>query len=237
MRESTEKISSGISPEDRLEIRRRIRDLRKAVLRLHQRQFGLEFGVSQAAIARWESGEDMPPPRALITMGDLAGEPDKWWFYEKAGIKRQDASLFMSHSRGEEKIVPLLRDAIAAGMGRAIDEAIEDNWPLPKKWFPPGSSIVALKVVGDSMSPLVQEGYIVLIDTSERNPRKLAGQMIAAREGDGVTLKWLRKEGKFYQLVPQHTSRSHPVRIIAPGEEEEYGVVGRVIKWIGEPPK
>lgn len=199
-----------------------------------QLAFGATFGKTQAAVARWEAGLDEVSPGVLIKMAKLAAPDERRWFYERAGVEPDDDDAKASNL----KHVPLLRDAVAAGMGRAVDEsAVEEQWLMPREWFPPGSRIVALKVVGSSMAPLVQEGYIALVDISDRNVRKLIGHMVAAREGEGVTLKWLRKEGKFLQLVPQHTSRDHPVRIIEPGGESEYGIVGRVVRWIGMPPK
>jgi SOS-response transcriptional repressor LexA len=222
-----------MSAGDRAEMAQRIKTLRK-VLGLTQHGFAATFGKTQSAVARWETGRDEPGPSVLIKMGDLAAPEERKWWYERAGVSRDEVEPKATNLKG----VPLLRDAVAAGMGRSVDEsAVESHWELPRDWFPPGSRIVALKVVGSSMAPIVQEGYIVLVDVADRSIKKLIGQMVAAREGDGVTLKWLRKEGKFLQLVPQHTSRDHPVRIIEPGEESEFGIVGRVVKWIGMPPK
>lgn len=85
------------------------------------------------------------------------------------------------------------------------------------------------------MSPILEPGYIVLVDTGDRDPRRLVNQMVAARADDGVTIKWLRKEKETYILLPNHTSLRHPVRIISPGSDS-VSIVGRVVKWIGEPP-
>jgi len=73
-----------------------------------------------------------------------------------------------------------------------------------------------------------------LVDVSRRDLKKLNERMVAARIGDSVTIEWLRKAGKFFQLVPQNTSLRHEIRILT--EDDNWSIVGEVVKWIGEPP-
>ena len=212
---------------------KRIKELREA-LAVTQADLAQRCGVKQSTVARWEKGQDKPPGQALIMMGRLVGEPDKWWWFKEAGINNDD--LESVHNQSRYALIPLMKDAVAAGVGQIVMESeIENYLTFPKEWLPHSSSLTALKVKGDSMSPIIESGYIVLVDTSQRDPRALIGDMVVAREGDAVTVKWLRKEDKFYQLVPQHTSVRHPVRILT--EDQDFGIVGKVIQWIGQPPK
>jgi phage repressor protein C with HTH and peptisase S24 domain len=95
---------------------------------------------------------------------------------------------------------------------------------------------VAIRVTGDSMSPILEEGYVVLIDLTQKDPKRLVNEMVAARDSEGgVTIKWLRKIGKYFMLVPQHTSQRHEPQMIE--SDDDWAVVGKVIRWIGEPPK
>jgi hypothetical protein len=51
----------------------------------------------------------------------------------------------------------------------------------------------------------------VLIDLTQKDPKRLVNDMVAARDAEGgVTIKWLRKIGNYYMLVPQHTSAAPP---------------------------
>lgn len=191
-------------------------------------------GVNQGVVTRWEQDAFQPKCQAIVALARLSGEPDKWWWLEQLGLTEQDLSSVRAEAA--YMLVPLLKEAAAAGTGRIISESeIDDYLTFPKEWLPHTRSITALKVKGDSMSPIIEEGYIVLVDTSQRDPNKLINEMVAAREDGGVTIKWLRKAGKFFHLMPQHTSVRHPVRIIAPGDD--FGIVGKIIKWIGEPQK
>ncbi len=227
-------MPKSIKPKDRPELASRIKDLRERA-GLTQGQFGeLCGGVHQAVVARWEQGKFEPPGRAIAAMARLAGEPERWWWLERVGLQKDDMTINQLDSQYIP--IPLLKESVAAGSGRALNEAEIDKYlSFPREWIPRSSKVTALRVKGDSMWPIIDDGYIVLVDTSERDPKRLIGEMVAAREGDGVTIKWLRKEGRFFHLVPQHTSVRHPVRILTP--DEDFGVIGRVLKWIGEPPK
>jgi SOS-response transcriptional repressor LexA len=58
-------------------------------------------------------------------------------------------------------------------------------------------------------------------------------RMVAAREGDGGTIKWLLRDGDTWLLVPQHVTPRHQVRMVRP--EIDFSIMGEVIKWIGQP--
>jgi SOS-response transcriptional repressor LexA len=193
-------------------------------------------GVDQTMVSRWKSGVRTPTSASLIAIGNILPENDalRHWAFTTAGLP---SALEVIDDQVSIRNVPLFKGRIAAGHGREIEGEIEKELTLPKDWFSPGSRIVAMKVDGDSMAPLVNSGYFVLIDTSQTEIRKLAGHMVAARAPHGATLKWLRKDGDtgFYQLIPQHVSEAYPVRTITPENEHEFGIIGRVVKWIGEP--
>jgi transcriptional regulator with XRE-family HTH domain len=63
----------------------RVFALRKR-LRLKQVEFGARFGVTQAAVSQWENGAKEPSIENYVLMGNNAGEPDCYWFWQKAGL-------------------------------------------------------------------------------------------------------------------------------------------------------
>ena len=144
------------------------------------------------------------------------------------------AGGYLDQKSGSVRHIPLLRDAAAAGTPRAVDEDdIEELIAMPKKWVGGRGELYMIRIEGDSMSPILESGYIAIIDVSQRDPQLLERHMVLARVGDGVTVKWLRKNGDTYLLVPQHVSQRHEVQVVRPGETE---LLGAVVKWIGEPP-
>ena len=137
-------------------------------------------------------------------------------------------------AHSDTRSIPLLHDSAAAGTPRVIDEEeIEQLISMPRSWLPKGGTLYAIRISGDSMSPAVCDGFICIIDVQQRDPKKLVERMVAARDTDGVTIKWLRSDGDQYLLVPNNVSPRYPVRIMR--EEGDFSVVGRVVKWIGEP--
>src|SRR5260370_26000729 len=59
-------------------------------LDLSQSRLGQQLQYSAMAISRWERGLQEPPADCYIKLGDLAGNPDCWYFWERAGLKSAD---------------------------------------------------------------------------------------------------------------------------------------------------
>lgn len=230
---SVKKISRHVLP-NLAALGARIRAVRQAN-GLTQKQFAERFGVTQGAVSNWEKGVDRP---GILPLAKLAGmtvnEELRDYFRQESRLGTYIETPSTPQVPAEARPIPMLRDAVAAGTPRAIDESeIAQVLMMPKPWFPASGELFALRVAGDSMAPIIGDGYIVIVDTSRRDPRKLVERMVAAREGDGVTIKWLRKDGSTYLLVPQHVSPRIPVRIMR--AEGDFSIVGEVVKWIGQP--
>ena len=84
------------------------------------------------------------------------------------------------------------------------------------------------------MRPILDENYIVAIDTKDKVPEELIGKMVAALDPEGgVTIKWLRKGSGELMLVAQHTSQRYPPVLLK--REPGWRILGRVLWWIGRP--
>src|SRR3979490_2294670 len=59
-------------------------------LKLSQSRLVQQLQYSAMAISRWERGLQEPPADCYIKLGDLAGNPDCWYFWERAGLKSSD---------------------------------------------------------------------------------------------------------------------------------------------------
>src|ERR1700731_2809310 len=66
-----------------------IHNLRKR-LGLSQSDFGALLHYSAMAVSRWETGKLEPSARCYIQLGNLAGDPEGWIFWTRAGLKRSD---------------------------------------------------------------------------------------------------------------------------------------------------
>lgn len=232
-----EKTRSRVNLPDRTEIAAAVKAARKS-LGLTQGALAAALGSSQDAVSRWERAIDSPPTKAHIVLAQLVPEEQRSFWLDLSGA----SNLVLVHPEHQGAAdhgirgITVLKDAAAAGTPRAIDEKEHDfNLALPSHLLPMGGKLYGLKIDGDSMEPSLRNGFIAIVDVAKRNPRELVDQMVAARDEEGgVTVKYLRKQGKLYLLVPENTSLRHPVRVIQPGDD--VGIVGAVVKWIGEPP-
>jgi transcriptional regulator with XRE-family HTH domain len=206
-----------------------VRNLRRS-LGYSQNDMALALSVSQSNVAKWENGKLKPSGQILATLAKLAPDDERSWWLLQAGVKVEE----LGYAETDSRIIPVLRDPAAAGTPRMIKEdEIDFRLTLPRNIVPRGGKLVGLRVTGDSMSPVLENGYIALVDTSKHEPEQLVDRMVVARERDGVTLKWLRYTDGIYMLVPQNTSIRHPVHVIRPGGE--WSIVGEVVNWIGWP--
>jgi transcriptional regulator with XRE-family HTH domain len=225
--------------------------------------FARSIGVSHMTVYRWETGANhLFKPSHLSALVDMAPQERKWLFLERLGISRDQliegakasgspinvemsvsapssASAAKLEKRRDDLIaVGVLRDAAAAGQPRFINEKDIESFilvPNSKEFAPHPSSLIAVKIKGDSMSPFLDDGYIAVIDTAETSRKSLYNEMVAARDPDGgVTIKWLRNNGKEEILMPQHTAIRHQPVIIS--GNDDWKIIGKVVWWVGKPP-
>jgi transcriptional regulator with XRE-family HTH domain len=94
---------------------RRILALREG-LQLTQASFASRLHYSSMALSRWERGTHEPTAQSYIQLGNLAGEPQCWWFWGRAGFNKTDLSRMFpeGHGRLRNDQLPEL-EIIAAG--------------------------------------------------------------------------------------------------------------------------
>jgi SOS-response transcriptional repressor LexA len=78
---------------------RKILKLRRR-MGLTQSAFASRLHYSAMALSRWERGTHEPPAQAYIQIGNLVGEPESSWFWERAGFKSSDLSRMLPEGHG-----------------------------------------------------------------------------------------------------------------------------------------
>lgn len=108
---------------------RRILRLRRR-MGLTQAAFASRLHYSAMALSRWERGTHEPPAQAYIQIGNLIGEPESSWFWERAGFKSSDLSKMVPEGRGvlRKSIFPEF-DIVVAGSHHQSHAAIS---PRPR---------------------------------------------------------------------------------------------------------
>ena len=96
--------------------------------------------------------------------------------------------------------IPVLK-TVAATLGEKGDShallrdaPIESVVAAPKSWCPNPASTSCLRVRGGSMSPLIHDGYILAVDSSQTEVRGLNGKIVIAWHKDkGLTVSRLHR--------------------------------------------
>lgn len=88
-------------------------------LHLNQTVFGQKLRSSPMAVSRWERGVQEPPSRCYIEIGNLAGDPRCWYFWERAGLHREDLlRVLPGMQRRLQESQPLKFEIVMAGSGK-----------------------------------------------------------------------------------------------------------------------
>jgi transcriptional regulator with XRE-family HTH domain len=151
--------------------------------------------------------------------------------FVKAGSKKEP-----SLKKATLVVIPLL--PVHAGTPGAQGDAsdltdiqAESVLAAPRDWCPNPGSTVCLRVKGDSMSPLILDGYIVAVDTSSTENNDLVGQIVIAWHKErGLLVSRLIRFDHMDALVSDR--REYEAVSITAGSD--WRIVGRVLWWTGK---
>lgn len=217
---------------------------------LEQAQLGAQLGVSQATVSRWEHGALLPVGAQVAQwLEACAGRLDPAL---SAAIKRLLADCTVQHSPAAPPppelaarlaqllkslsgyppqlapaLVPYYAD-IAAGIGEAQEQrAAPRQWlEVPPELLTRDPGCYALRVVGDSMAPMLLAGDIVIV--SPAAPLADGCVVAAYIEPDGDVVKLYRLQpGGGIQLQP--VNPAYPALKLGAGSEREARIWGRVV--------
>lgn len=249
----------------------RISKLRQR-LGLSQAALGAKLRYSPIAVSRWERGVREPPAHCWIQLGNMAGAPDCWWFWSRAGLKASDVLQVLPSARGAPKVRQPKLQIVVAGSGRKANK-LTNNYELlaksqlvaipvlpihaatrgekgdhhidfnrvsadmmvaaPQIWCPHPDDTSCLRVKGSSMSPSINEGDLVAVDTFETDSSKLNGKIVVAwHKEHGLSLAWFRRIGATQTLE----SENREYEPIVFGKDRKWKIIGKVVWWLRRAP-
>ena len=136
--------------------------------------------------------------------------------------------------------IPLLNTVAASHgeKGDSIDmlhDAPADSViAAPKEWCPHPSSTSCLRVQGNSMAPTICDGYIIAVDSSETDRKKLDGKIVIAWNKDaGLTVSRFRRYDHTETLQPENPLYQS---ITLGKKKSAWKIVATVLWWIGKAP-
>lgn len=88
-------------------------------------------------------------------------------------------------------------------------------------------------VAGDSMSPTIEDGDIVLVDEGVRKEGPKDGRVYVIRKGDDIYIKRFRQGVGELLFMGDNRARDYQDVKVKPGEEDGFAIIGRVL-WAGK---
>lgn len=170
---------------------------------LSQAELARRIGVTPGAVSLWLSGETkaLKASNAVLLAKHLGVSPE--WLATGRGPMRPDAAAPVEPG---DELVPIARVQLKleAGItGYHVQQIDDRSQPIffrrdfidRKGWKP--SSLIALRVDGDSMEPTLYDGDLVVINTAETDPRD--GSVYAVNyEGQPVIKRLRRDAGQWW---------------------------------------
>ena len=100
----------------------------------------------------------------------------------------------------------------------------------PSNWCPNPRFTNCLRVAGDSMAPLICDGYIIVVDTSQVENEKLDGELIVAWDATaGLVVARLKRNAGRESLVSANQEYSSLVT----EPNKQFRIIGKVLWWVG----
>ena len=103
----------------------------------------------------------------------------------------------------------------------------------PKEWCPNPAYTSCLRVRGNSMAPLINDGYLVAVDSSQIDLDSLDGKIVIAWHKDvGLTISRFRR----YDHTEVLASENPEYAAITISSTQPWKIVATVLWWLGRAP-
>jgi SOS-response transcriptional repressor LexA len=230
-------------------------------LGMSQSKLGEELQYSAMAISRWERGIQEPLAEAYIKFGKLAAGQDRWFFWERAGLSKTDiqdemprlkrafsnVEVVLAGSGAKKAIakktqlvaIPLLQ-VHAGSHGEEGDRVLDLSQSLgeeviaaPVAWCPNPHSTSCLRVKGKSMAPLVHDGDILAVDSSQTKHSDLNNKIVvASHKKKGLSVSRFRRIDGIELLA----SDNQDYQFIEISKDRQWQIMGKVLWLIRQTP-
>ena len=197
---------------------------------LDQKDLAYKLDIATRTLQRWEKGQQSPDSRHLMKIVRYTGVRPEWL------LTGENEMYPPQQPRG--KIIPFQKDS-RLEMTRLVDIPLLSSVPAGKTaaMFHPehveryvtvdnvrDSNAFALIVKGNSMSPKIEDGDIVVISPSQeiRN-----GDICVVRVNDEDVLKKIRMDNYYVNLIPLNPT-FEPVSV----RKRDVTFIGKVIRVI-----
>lgn len=155
------------------------------------KQLGEIIGVSESAVSQYENGKRQPDQITLIKIADYFNVPIDYILRTNTTAYNLNKSVMR---------IPVL-GVVAAGIPIEAIENIIDYEEISSELLNPNFDYFGLKIKGDSMSPRIQDGDVVIV--RKQSDVDSGNVAIVCVNGDSATCKQIKNTPKGY-----HSSRT-----------------------------
>lgn len=190
---------------------------------LNQTELANRMGVTPQAVQQWVSGLTSPKGKRLQLLAKiLKVDIDFILRNDDSPALKFDDSI--EPAAGHKGQVPLI-SWVQAGEWKDIEVRQGDSETMIDTTVQVREKTFALRVRGDSMSPLFPEGAIIIVEPDMLYQH---GDFVIAKNGDDeATFKQLQKDGGIYYLVP--LNNRYPIKQLDDPDVQIIGVVREMI--------
>ncbi|WP_372342160.1 helix-turn-helix transcriptional regulator [Geothrix sp. PMB-07] len=218
----------------------RLRHVRAAT-GLQQEDFGLRIGVSKAAISRWETGSAEVTPLAAMAIEYVYGIRFAWLMLGEEPMQAQ----LQNTGSGSALMLPVLDGLPSCGPSGEIHDLAPnaDRQPFRRGLIQEvlrqcgagsESTLFAARVQGDSMSPTIQPGDMVLVNTAlplRVEPRKGALHLVRTTpdtQEARIKRVHISPDGRYMNLISENEAAYPLEPVPLDGVPVQDLVIGRV---------
>lgn len=196
-----------------------IRSLRKEK-NITMKRLGEIIGVSESAVSQYENGKRQPDNETLIKIANCFGVT-------------VDYILGRNNDYSSSNVVrvPVL-GLVAAGIPIEAIENIIDYEEISSEQLNSDYEYFGLKIKGDSMSPRIQDGDVVIV--RKQSDVDTGDVAIVCVNGDNATCKQIKKHADGISLIPYNTA--HEIKFYSKQEIESLpiSIIGKVVELRGK---
>ena len=133
--------------------------------------------------------------------------------------------------------IPIAKDPISAGNPVTVREDPDGVAIIYKEWTRNEENFTAVRVQGQSMEPTIEDGSLVGIDHSQKDPKELHGKIVALKDPtdkDRCTIKRLHVISKSLMVGFPDNIEQKDKTVVYYGDEVDNAIIGKVVWWWGK---
>lgn len=198
---------------------------------LDQATLATKIGVVTRTLQRWEKGDQVPDGVAITKIAKATNVTPSWLLTgegEMYGQRSRPDNVYPLNAAARRNIrlvdLPLISSVPAGKVATLFHPDYVDDYVTVDDIKDPQA--FALRVKGQSMSPRIEDGDIVIV-SPQQEPRN--GDICVIRVNEEDTLKRVKFEGSYVHLIPLNPE-FEPVTV----KRKDVNFVWKVVKLIKE---